>query len=48
LFHQRICGLLATRFFSIGRSRLSSRQIEAAYHRADDAIQKLIHLLAAA
>lgn len=49
LFHKRICGPLAISRFH-HRPEQSARppaRIEAAYHRADDAIQTLIHLLAA-
>lgn len=49
LFHKRICGPLANSLFHHQPVKTAKppAKIEAAYHRADDAIQKLIHLLAA-
>jgi hypothetical protein len=49
LFHKRICGPLANSLFhhQPRKTVKPPAKIEAAYHRADDAIQKLIHLLAA-
>ena len=49
LFHKRICGPLAHSLFHHRPEKTAkpSARIEAAYHRADDAIEKLIHLLAA-
>jgi hypothetical protein len=49
LFHKRICGPLANSLFhhrpeAVGKP---PAKIEAAYHKADAAIQKLIDLLAA-
>jgi hypothetical protein len=49
LFHKRICGPLANSLFH-HRPKRSPRppvKIETAYHKADTAIQKLIHQLAA-
>jgi hypothetical protein len=49
-FHKRLCGPLANSRFHhqpAGRHRPDSR-LEAAYHRADAAIQKIVDLLAAA
>lgn len=49
LFHKRICGPRAHSLFHHRPEKTAQppAKIEAAYHRADDAIQKLIHLLAA-
>ena len=49
LFHKRISGPLANSLFDHPPQKTSKppAKIEAAYHRADDAIQKLIDLLAA-
>jgi hypothetical protein len=49
LFHQRICGPLANSLFHHQPAKTAKppAKIEAAYYRADDALQKLIHLLAA-
>ena len=48
LFHQRIWALWQTRCFNIGQPTSKPPvKIEAAYHKADAAIQKLIDLLAA-
>jgi len=49
LFHKRICGPLANSLFDRPPHKTPKppAKIEAAYHRADDAIQKLIDLLAA-
>jgi hypothetical protein len=46
LFHQRICGPLANSLFHHRPQRTAKppAKIEAAYHRADDAIQKSICL----
>ena len=49
-FHKRLCGPLANSRFHHRpdpQHRPNSR-IEAAYHRADDAIQRVVNLLAAA
>jgi len=49
LFHKRLCGPLAhSRFHHhpIERHRPASK-LEAAYHRADTAIQHIVYLLAA-
>jgi hypothetical protein len=49
-FHKRLCGPLANSRFHHqpdARNRPDSR-LEAAYHRADAAIQKVVDLLAAA
>jgi hypothetical protein len=49
LFHQRICGPLANSLFH-HRPETTAKptaRIEAAYHRADAAIQKLVDLVAA-
>jgi hypothetical protein len=49
-FHKRLCGPLANRRFDHppdAQHRPDSR-LEAAYHRADAAIQKIVDLLAAA
>lgn len=49
LFHKRICGPLANSLFHHRPEKTAKppAKIEAAYHRADDAIDRLIHLLAA-
>ena len=49
LFHKRICGPLANSLFHYRPEKTVKppAKIEAAYHRADDAIDRLIHLLAA-
>jgi hypothetical protein len=49
LFHKRICGPLAHSLFHHRPEKTATppAKIEAAYHRADDAIQKLVDLLAA-
>ena len=49
LFHQRICGPLANSLFHHRPEKTAkpSAKIESFYHRADEAIQKLINLLAA-
>ena len=49
LFHKRICGPLANSLFH-HRPEASARppaRIDAACHRADDAIRKLVDLVAA-
>ena len=49
LFHQRICGPQANKLFH-HRPEAGSKppaKIEAAYHKADAAIQKLVDLVAA-
>ncbi len=50
LFHKRLCGPLANSLF---HHRPDSKfqpksPLEAAYHKADDAVQEIIHLLKAA
>ena len=49
LFHKRVCGPLANSLFHHRPQETSKppSKIETAYHQADDAIQKLIDLLAA-
>ena len=48
LFHQRVCGPLANSLFHHRPKKVSRpAKIEAACHKADDAIQNLIDLLAA-
>jgi hypothetical protein len=49
LFHQRICGPLANSLFHHQPAQTAKppAKIEAAYHRADAAIQKLVDLVAA-
>ena len=49
LFHQRICGPLANSLFHHRPEKTAKTpaRIEAAYHRADAAIQKLVDLVAA-
>lgn len=49
LFHQRICGPLANSLFHHRPEKTAKppAKIESAYHRADEAMQKLINLLAA-
>jgi hypothetical protein len=49
LFHQRICGPLANSLFHHRPEPVSKppAKIEAAYHKADAAIQKLVDLIAA-
>jgi hypothetical protein len=49
LFHKRVCGPLANTRFHHRPEKTSNppAKIEAAYHEADAAIQKLIDLLAA-
>jgi hypothetical protein len=49
LFHQRICGPLANSLFHHRPEKATTppANIEAAYHRADAAIQKLVDLVAA-
>jgi hypothetical protein len=49
LFHQRICGPLANSLFHHRPERTTPpvAKIEAAYHKADAAIQKLVDLIAA-
>ena len=49
LFHKRVCGPLANSLFHHRPEKVSQppAKIEAAYHKADDAIQNLIDLLAA-
>jgi hypothetical protein len=49
LFHQRICGPLTKSLFHHRPEKTAKppAKIEAAYDRADDAIEKPIHLLAA-
>jgi hypothetical protein len=48
LFHQRICGPLAHSLFHHRPQETAKppARIEAAYHRADAAIQKLVDLVA--
>jgi hypothetical protein len=50
LFHQRVCGPMANSLFHHRPDSVSKPpvKIEAAYHKADAAIQKLVDLLAAA
>ena len=49
LFHQRICGPLANSLFHHrpGKTAKPAAKIEAAYHTAGGAIQKLVDLIAA-
>ena len=49
LFHQRICGPLANSLFHHRPEKTTKppANIEAAYHKADSAIQKLVDLIAA-
>jgi len=49
LFHKRVCGPLAHTLFHHRPEKTSNppAKIEAAYHKADAAIQKLVDLLAA-
>jgi hypothetical protein len=49
LFHQRICGPLANSLFHHQPAKTTKppAKIEAAYHKADAAIQKLVDLVAA-
>jgi hypothetical protein len=49
LFHQRICGPLANSLFHHRPEKTAQppARIEAAYHRADAAIQRLVDLVAA-
>jgi len=49
LFHKRVCGPLANTLFHHRPQKTSNppAKIEAAYHKADAAIQQLIDLLAA-
>ena len=49
LFHQRICGPLANSLFHHRPEKTAkpAAKIEAAYHTADGAIQKLVDLIAA-
>ena len=49
-FHKRLCGPLANSLFHRRPDGKAHPQVplEAAYHKADDAIQKIIHLLKAA
>ena len=49
LFHQRICGPLANSLFHHRPEKTAkpTARIEAAYHKADAAIQKLVDLVAA-
>lgn len=49
LFHKRICGPLANSLFHHRPEKTAepSAKIEVAYHRADEAIQKLVDLVAA-
>lgn len=49
LFHKRICGPLANSLFHHRPEQTAKppAKIETAYHKADEAIQKLIALLAA-
>jgi hypothetical protein len=49
-FHKRLCGPLANSLFHHRphSNTLSKVPLEAAYHKADDAIQEIIHLLKAA
>ena len=49
-FHKRLCGPLANSLFHHRphSKTLSKVPLEAAYHKADDAIQEIIHLLKAA
>ena len=49
LFHKRICGPLANSLFHHQPEKTTKgpAKIEAAYHKADEAIEKLIGLLAA-
>jgi hypothetical protein len=47
-FHKRLCGPLAnSRFHHRPYHSPASEQLEAAYHRADNAIQQIVDLLAA-
>jgi len=50
LFHKRICGPLANTLFDRGpnKQRQPASKIEAAYYKADAAIQHVIDQLAAA
>jgi hypothetical protein len=49
LFHKRICGPLANTLFDHRPEKTSPppAKVEAAYHKADAAIQRLIDLVAA-
>jgi hypothetical protein len=49
LFHQRICGPLANSLFHHRPKKTATppAKIEAAYHKADAAIQKLVEIIAA-
>lgn len=49
LFHKRVCGPLANTLFHHRPTKTTTppARIEAAYHKADTAIQKLIDLVAA-
>jgi hypothetical protein len=49
-FHQRLCGPLANSRFhhTPNPQHPPNSKLEAAYHRADKAIEKIVHLLAAA
>ena len=49
LFHKRVCGPLANTLFHHRPTKTATppAKIEAAYHKADVAIQKLIDLVAA-
>ena len=49
LFHQRVCGPLANSLFHRRPTQTAAplSKIEAAYHRADTAIQQIVDLLAA-
>ncbi len=50
LFRKRLCGPLANSLFHHRPARTAqpTSPLETAYHRADDAIQDIIHLLQAA
>jgi hypothetical protein len=49
LFHKRVCGPLANTLFHHRPTKTPTppAKIEAAYHKADEAIQNVIDLLAA-
>lgn len=49
LFHKRICGPLANSLFNRrpANNYVINSKLEKAYHRADDSIEKIIHLVAA-
>jgi hypothetical protein len=50
LFHQRLCGPLANSLFhhQPNADARPNSKLEAAYHKADDSIRKVIQLLEAA